>query len=196
MDKFKFNGLEYQYFFHPYNDTSTSERCVEIPLAMKILQEYLGEQVLEVGNVLTNYFTLPDTHHVIDKNPEETGAIHQDILHFEPLEKYDLIISISTLEHVGLSDGPNSDKIDIVLEKFKEMLKPSGLIWASMPIGYNPTITRRVKQGIKIFNTEKFLKRVDQNNRWVEVSREEVKGSMYGKPWPYGNALIVGWTTI
>jgi len=187
---FLFNGEMYDYFKHPHNDTSANERCVEIPLAVKVLAVYPSNEILEVGNVLFNYFDVP--HDVVDKSPEETGAIHQDILSFKTEKKYSLIISISTLEHVGITDGPNSDKIRMVLDKFQSMLAPDGIIWASMPLGYNPAITRNAKFGVKMFDKEYFLKRTTVANDWIQCERVDIKNISYGKPFPFGNALMVG----
>jgi Fe-S-cluster containining protein len=187
---FTFNGLVYNYFIHKHNDTSANERCVEIALIGHLMYENKGKRILEVGNVLRNYFQL--THEVIDKSPEETGAIHQDILSYTTDSKFDLILAISTLEHVGITDGPNSDKINLVLDKFQSMLSPEGKIWASMPLGYNASITRNVKRGIKMFDEEYFLKRITLENDWIQVEREDAKNSIYGKPYPFGNALLIG----
>lgn len=60
--------------------------------------------MLEVGNVLSHYF--PIHHDIVDKYEVCPGVINQDIADFLPQEKYDLILSISTVEHVGWDEQP------------------------------------------------------------------------------------------
>ena len=50
---FTFQGETYNYFHHPYN--TAGERTVEVPIAKKLLDEYAGRRVLEVGNVLSPF---------------------------------------------------------------------------------------------------------------------------------------------
>lgn len=101
---FRFDGREYEYPFHPYNRTWKNERSVEIPIVRAILLRHHGARILEVGNVLAHYF--PIQHDVIDKYEVLPGVINQDILAFVPAEKYDLILSISRLEHIGWDEQP------------------------------------------------------------------------------------------
>ena len=101
---FRFDGREYEYLYHPYNRTWKNERGVEIPIFRELLLKHEGKRVLEVGNVLSHYF--PIHHEVIDKYEVSSGVINQDIVEFVPQDKYDLIISISTLEHVGWDEQP------------------------------------------------------------------------------------------
>jgi hypothetical protein len=43
---------------------------------------------------------------VADKYEVSPGVINKDIVEFVPPQKYDLIVSISTLEHVGWNEQP------------------------------------------------------------------------------------------
>ncbi|TAK16890.1 MAG: hypothetical protein EPO37_07710, partial [Nitrosarchaeum sp.] len=76
-----------------------NERSVEIPLAIDMLKKNNGKNILEIGNVTSNYCNIP--HIVVDKYEKETNIINQDVIDFNSKAKFDLIISISTLEHVG-----------------------------------------------------------------------------------------------
>jgi hypothetical protein len=38
---------------------------------------------------------------VLDKYEQAPGVINEDVVSFSPPQKYDLIVSVSTLEHVG-----------------------------------------------------------------------------------------------
>jgi hypothetical protein len=103
---FIFNGKTYYYFVHKYNTTWKNERAVEVPIIWDIVREHYrqGKRVLEVGNVLSHYFRI--FHDVLDKYEVAEGVINQDVVDFKPAWKYDLIVSISTLEHVGWDEEP------------------------------------------------------------------------------------------
>jgi hypothetical protein len=62
-----------------------------------------------VGNVLSHYFSV--NHDVVDKYEKAEGVINRDIIDFHPSKEYDLIISISTLEHVGWDEDISDHKI-------------------------------------------------------------------------------------
>jgi hypothetical protein len=51
---FEFDGERLELFYHRYNMTWASERCVEIPIAMSYLEQGAGGAVLEVGNVTSS----------------------------------------------------------------------------------------------------------------------------------------------
>ena len=101
---FVFNGHTYPYLYHFCNKTWKNERGVEIPIFRDILLRHQAARILEVGNVLSHYF--PVHHEVVDKYEVAPIVINQDIVEFAPTERYDLILSISTLEHVGWDEVP------------------------------------------------------------------------------------------
>ena len=91
-----------QLFDHPYNTTILNERAVEIPVVMAWL--YRGDplgDVLEVGNVLQHYGDVLDvpTRRIVDRY--ETGPHVENLDVFDITGRYDTIITISTVEHVG-----------------------------------------------------------------------------------------------
>ena len=96
---FRLCGQRYNYIVHPHGFTWTNERAVEIPIAQAALQDNKNPRILEVGNVTRHYFS--SSHTVVDKYERAEGIINADIVDYSPPDKYDLIISISTLEHVG-----------------------------------------------------------------------------------------------
>src|SRR4030042_260073 len=100
---FVFRGLTHDYFYHLYNYTHLNERAIEIPIFLKIIKEHRGKRILEVGNVLSHYVSYQ--HDILDKYEKGKNIINKDVVDFHPKEKYDLILSISTLEHVGLDEN-------------------------------------------------------------------------------------------
>lgn len=203
--KFVFCGLEYPYFYHSYNTTYRSERAVEIPLAVERLECNPGKRVLEVGNVLSHY--VPVSHEVLDKYERADGIvnllegyrkegaviINEDVSEFNPAAPYDLIISVSTLEHVGWDEEPREpEKILRVLRKLTSLLAENGVLFVTMPLGHNKFLDSALADGRIEFGEAIWLKRVSKDNQWKQVTAEEVAGARYGHPFPSANAIIVG----
>lgn len=178
---FQFDGREYEYLYHPYNRTWKNERGVEIPIFRELLLKYEGKRVLEVGNVLSHYF--PVHHEVIDKYEVAPGVINQDIVEFVPQDKYDLILSISTLEHVGWDEQPQKPgKLLQAIDHLRSTcLAPSGRFVASLPIGYNRYFDYLQNNDKSPFTTQHFLKRISKQNYWVESDWEQCRDMPYGR---------------
>ena len=178
---FQFDGQEYEYLYHPYNRTWKNERGVEIPIFRELLFKHEGKRVLEVGNVLSHYF--PIHHEVVDKYEVAPGVINRDIVEFVPQDKYDLIISISTLEHVGWDEQPQKPiKLLQAIDHLRSTcLAPSGKLIASLPIGYNRYFDYLQNNGKSLFTTQHFLKRISKQNYWVESDWEQCCNVPYGR---------------
>lgn len=187
---FEFDKQSYQYFYHLYNKTWKNERGVEIPIFREIILAHQGKQILEVGNVLAHYF--PIHHDVVDKYEVAPGVINQDIAEFSPAEKYDLIVSISTLEHVGWDEQPREPaKLLQALDHLRNRcLAPGGSIVVSLPIGYNSYFDNLLKIGKTPFTKQHFLKRVSKRNYWVEADWDSCRDAKYGRF--VANALVIG----
>jgi hypothetical protein len=90
--------------------------------------------VLELGSVLSHYF--PIAHDVVDKYEVRPGAINQDIVGFVLQQKYDLIVSISSLEHVGWDEEPRPPKLLEAINHLRSTCpSPGGSFIASLPVG-------------------------------------------------------------
>lgn len=189
---FNFRGKKYRYNYSMYNTTWMNERSVEIPLALNMLKKNNGKNILEIGNVTSNYCNIP--HIVVDKYEKGSNIINQDVVDFDSKTKFDLIISISTLEHVGWDEIPRDDKkILLAIENLKKLLKPKiGLLFVTVPHGYNTVLDQIMKEEKIKFNEKYYLRRVSRNNEWVESSWEEVQNTKFGIPFSGANGLIVG----
>lgn len=188
--KFIFQNKPYFYFCHRYNITWRNERAVEIP----ILKEFIKNQqnILEVGNVLNHY--LPFQHNVIDKYESAPNVVNQDIINFFPARKYNLIISISTFEHIGWDEPEKDpDKILRTIEHLKEnCLAPNGKIIFSAPLGYNPNLDKFLADNRLNLAEKYFFKRISNWNTWRETDYESVKNVKYASPYAFANAIIIG----
>lgn len=188
---FTFNGKKYNHIVSPYNETWLTERGVEVPIILGIVNEYGDKNVLEIGNVLAHYKKFK--HDVIDKYEIATGVSNEDIVDFRPAKKYDLIISISTLEHVGF-DEPEKDPLKTLktVEHAKSLLNKNGIMAFTFPIGHNPGLDELVRSKKLDFTEKYYLKLVSNNNVWVQAEWEDVKDSKINGAFAGTNALVVG----
>lgn len=189
---FVFNKKRFRYSLSRYNYTWKNERTIEIPLAYSMLQSNKNKDVLEVGNVLSHYYNVE--HDIIDKYEQAKGVLNKDVATFKPTKKYDLIIAISTLEHVGWEESPRDpQKIIPTLKNLKSLLKKNGKIFVTLPIGYtNPFLNEQILNKSLGFDEMYYLKRSTLFNDWHQTELEAVKNTKYNSPYPNANAIMVG----
>jgi len=220
--KFTFDNKSYEYFIHKYS--WNTERVVEIPIILdyisrckmnyckgycgNIQSEYCSPdastfiprkfKILEFGNVLQQF--VPISWDVLDKYSKGERVIHEDIVDFKPKEKYDLIVSISTLEHVGFNEdveviGHGADKIEQnktteALNNIKEnCLSLNGKLIFTIPLGYNSFLDKKLLGQKLGFDKLTFMKRLTKNNEWAETSFLE--RNIYGFPFNNANYICV-----
>lgn len=133
---FTFSGRSYRYFYHTCNTTWKNERAVEVPIIWEIVKDYQGKSILEVGDVLSHYFKVK--HDIVDKYEKADGVINKDILDYKVKEKYDLIVSISTLEHIGFDERTRDPTKTLkAMKHLKSLLKKGGKLIVTVPVGFN-----------------------------------------------------------
>ena len=165
---FSFNHRDYEYTVHRHKHTWLSERAVEIPIAKALLDDHAGARVLEVGNVLAHY--IEAGHPVVDKYERAPGVVNVDVLDLAPTEPLDLILSVSTLEHVGWDDTPRDPARAVhAVAHLKGLLAPDGLLLATVPVGYNPHLVDAIRCGRAGFDEVAAMVRVGRGMRWREV---------------------------
>jgi SAM-dependent methyltransferase len=154
------------------------------------MEEMKKKRVLEVGNVLRYYY--PVRHDTLDKYEFGDGVLSLDIVDFHPKEKYDLIVTISTLEHVGWDEEPqNPKKLDAAFQNLVDnCLAPGGVLVITLPIGYNSYVDELLSLQKTIPGEKYFLKR-KAFSEWREVPYEEVRGMKYNSPFPSSNAICI-----
>ncbi|HUW31849.1 MAG TPA: hypothetical protein VM223_09580 [Planctomycetota bacterium] len=168
---FFWNGQALEYFDHRYNHTALNMRRVEIPIARWFLQQKLGTRVLEVGNVLSHYG--PVTWPVVDLY--EPGAINADVMAWKPKEPVDLLVSISTIEHIGVGKYKRATRVHPagVLARFRSFLAPRGQAVVTAPTGYG--LDRELREGT-LGADEMWFMRVRPDRipvEWDECTMEE-----------------------
>jgi hypothetical protein len=189
---FDFGGEKYRYFW-PLNRTARrSERAVELPIAWDRVRRTDPAGTLEIGNVLSNFF--PVRHLVVDKYERVPGVINEDVVDFSPPGKYDLIVSISTLEHVGWDPPEPRDPLKLLraVDNLRSHLTDDGELFVTLPRGWNAELDRFMSEGRIPFAERRCLKRISADNRWEEADCLDLEGVAYGKPFEYANGITVG----
>ena len=184
---FILDGKKYHYFINIYNSV-ISERVVEIPFAKEFFLRNRGKTILEIGNVLSHYFSV--SHEIVDKYERDPRVINVDIIDFDTEKKYDLIISVSTMEHVGFDElhrEMGESKRSIL--KIIDLLNYNGTAMITVPLGYNPEIDSIILNDEIIFTKKYFLKRVSRFNLWRETTIEDALNYKYGQKYSAANSV-------
>lgn len=186
--KFEFKEKKLNYFSD--RRTFYNERLVELPIFIDILGENKGKKILEVGNVLSNF--IKTKHDVLDKYEVVSGVINEDVVSFSPKDKYDLIVSISTLEHVGWDETPREPKKFLrAIKNLRKITKRCGSIIFSVPFGQNKFLDRLII-GKKMPVDEIFyLRRVGFRAGWEETSLDKLKRTKSNLRIPRAEGIVI-----
>ena len=195
------NGTTLEPFDHPYNTTALNERAVELAMVQQFLimrhnwEGRLGE-VLEVGNVLSHYedsISLP-SRRIVDRFEVAPGVENIDV--FDIKGTYDTIISISTIEHVGVDDGTDSPIGAFhAITHLRQRLAPGGRFFCTFPTGWNRRLDIFLGAGTisRMALSDQFFVRDGVN--WVEQVRNPHGGFQpypYGQTQPWAEAAWIG----
>ncbi len=189
---FSFQGRSYAYFYHRWNLTWRNERCIELPIVLDAVQKYDASNVLEIGAVLRHYVNSPWT--VVDKFEVAGGVINNDIESFNPGKKYDLIVSISTLEHVGFDDEVKDiNKINRVFAHItSNLLNRGGTFLFTVPLGYNFDLDAKLQKNVFSLDEFAVYEKSFLSKQWSEVELRSVSGCIYGARGDGAGELFVG----
>jgi hypothetical protein len=172
---FLFNNVKLDYFYNKYNKTWKNERALEVPIGRYYLNKYPYNNVLEIGNVLKHYYKVK--HDILDKYEYTEGILNEDVLSFKPKKKYDLILSISTMEHVGIDDIPSEPEKAVrgLINLQKNCLSSKGLMVITIPTNYNTALNKLIEQGrIENFKIYCFKRYNRFRNLWKTASFKEI----------------------
>lgn len=137
---FEWDGKTLAYVDEAYNHTRLNMRRVEIAVARWSMAETLRAKpqarVLEVGNVLGHYEERDWP--VVDLR--ETGCINRDVMQWKPKRRFDLVVSISTVEHVQAQPSA-------VIDRLRSFLASDGKALVTVPTGYKPALDAELAAG-------------------------------------------------
>lgn len=185
---FEFSGRSLDLLRHPYHYTWLNERAVEVPIFRELLRGHSPARVLEVGNVLAHYGRV--AHLVVDRYERAPGVVNEDVVTFEPDRDFDLILSISTLEHVGVDEEPRDpDKAGRAVGHLRGLLSPTGRLVFSIPAGAHSRLERALASRELELEELRALRR--ERGRWLEVEPSEVVGIPYDRLLYEAGAVLV-----
>lgn len=189
--EFTFAGERHRYLYHPYKWTWLTERTVEVPIAGAFLERHGGGRVLEVGNVLPHYG--PHGHLVVDKYERAEGVLNLDVTELDRLGRFDLVVCISTLEHVGWDEEPREpDKAVEAVGRLAALLAPGGRLLLTIPVGYHPGLDAALESGALRFARSGALRRDHIGPHWREAAPADVWGTPYDFLLYSARAVFVG----
>jgi SAM-dependent methyltransferase len=176
---FVYRGGSHEYLVHRHHYTWLNERAVEVPIARAAVAAAAADgRVLEVGNVLGHYGSVG--HLVVDRYEQAPGVINADVLDFEDEAGFDLIVSVSTLEHVGWDERPrDAGAAERAFTHLKGLLTPGGRLVVTLPVGYNVHLDEAIRTGHFELSELRALRRDERHNRWREVDPADVWGAPY-----------------
>jgi hypothetical protein len=189
--EFTLAGERYPYLFHRHKWTWLTERAVEVPVAQALVDGHAGGRILEVGNVLSHY--RPQSHTIVDKYEHAPGILNRDVLQLDGLGPFDLVLAISTIEHVGWDEEPRDPgKALRAIRGLQALLAPGGKLMLTVPSGYHPELDRSLAAGAVEFTAGSGLKRFGPGPRWAEVPPAEVWGTPYDSLFFTARAVFFG----
>jgi hypothetical protein len=191
--QFTLGGRAYEYVDHRHSWTWLNERAVELPIAGEALGAADPARTIEIGNVASHYF--PSTHRIVDKYESAPGVENIDLFEIDEREAFDLVLCVSTLEHVGW-DEPVRDPsaaIDAVV-RLRELAAPGGRLLVTIPVGYHPTLADAVIDGALGFDSVRALRCYYPHLDWHESDPPEVAAVPYDELiYRAGAVLICEW---
>lgn len=179
-NSFVFKGKRLKYFNHRYNNTWRNERAIEVPIVLNYFRS--SKHILEIGNVLKHYIS--SGHQVLDKYEKGESIINEDIISFKSKKKYDLIVSISTFEHIGIDDFPRDSEKAIKAIKYviKNLLSKEGSFVITFPINYNTSLSKLPISRLSNYSIFCFKKINFKGNIWVPCNYSDIAHFNHQQP--------------
>ena len=178
--KFSYHEVDLEGFDHDYNDTAKNERAVELAVAQHWFQGLNGGSGLEVGNVLAHY-DIGQPRRIVDLHEEGEGV--ENISVFNIGGKYEWIVSISTLEHVG--PGPKDAQRSI--EHLRSLLLPGGSMLVSVPGGFHSALDEHLATSA---GTTRCCTLVRSKTGWRQT--KELTFKPYGAETAWASSIWIG----
>lgn len=176
-----------------YMNRRMSERGIELYLMKKIIQKWneTNCSIIEVGAVSPYGFPNSDfINDIIDPYDNHEKVTRKiDLFEFD-FTGYN-VISISTIEHVGLGDyGLNKDTTEKkynAIEALKKILSECDKCLITFPIGYNKQLDKYVYEN---FKGTLCYKRGKFDNNWIKCSITDCRKTKYSRI-RYADAICV-----
>lgn len=198
------NGFDYDgHLLQPavfaHNATWSNERIVELAVVRYELDRNPG-RVLEIGAVLRHYpeLDVPDRRTTVDKYERADGVIASDLFDYAPPSDFDLVVSVSTIEHFGVDEHDHPEQPDRAIDALRYiaavLLAPGGRGVVTVPLGYNPALDAVVdgSRGVDGVSVAAVYRRTTGlTNRWERCRPVDVATATYGARFRTASAVAV-----
>lgn len=190
---FYFKWIKMKYFCHLYNTTYRNERAIELPILDYIINDNLNNttKILEIWNVLSHYknISLLD-YTIVDKFDNNKSIIKEDAEFFNNNKLYDLIISISTFEHIWFDDDiKDSNKSLRTFNNMKKLLNDWWKMIITIPVWWNKDIDKKIFDWEFDFNENYYYTKNKWN--WIESTKENTINLKYDIKIPSANWIFI-----
>jgi hypothetical protein len=168
-----------------------SERCLELALGKQALAVHDPGDVLELGNVMP--LAGAGGHTVVDKYEQGLGVINEDIVDYTPCRRFRLLLSLSTLEHVGWDEQPcDCEKAERALARLDDLVEPDGAMLVTIPVGYHRRLEQAFTSPDAPFESVTMFAKTSRRATWEIRRLSELSRFHYATPYALGNAILVG----
>lgn len=117
---------------------------------------YAGQAILEIGAAETNFHELCKGHGLdytgLDVRPTD-WSITDCVNRWEPDRRFDWIVALGTVEHIGLgyyTDPKHPDGDIECVRRMARWLKPGGFAWFDVP--FNPAASVQENRHFRIYD--------------------------------------------
>lgn len=187
---FYFDGNKYELYEHSYNcgflDARMTERSIELPLAKGYLDNLEEGKIVEVGAVTPYYFVNDKIVDIVDPTDVHNRVtVRKSLFECDFREKN--VLSISTIEHVGLQEYGMNEKKNVI-DALQKILTEAKSCFITAPLGYNALLDSWVRKNWNSPNI-KIMKR-EKDNHWIQIDSLIYEDIKYGPLWANGLAII------
>ena len=192
--RFQLAGTEFSYVDSWHNWTWLNERAVEVSIAQSALAAVEPSRAVEIGAVLPHYGN--DEHRVIDKYEVGEGIEQLDIFDLPAEPLYELVLCLSTLEHVGWDEPDRDAELALTAcEHLKRLVAPGGELLVTVPVGYHPQLDAAIRSGELAFDQVLAMRCAYPSMIWNEVAPASVADASYDELIYRAEAVLVcRWT--
>ena len=171
--------LHHARYHVPTNGFRSSERAIEVPLAIDFISHYVkNEPIVELGCVLPYYILKRENHMAYDLADQHPQSIKRDIREIADAEYCGNVISISTIEHIGLGEYGIDVKGNVTaVVVLKRIMANAKRYFITFPLGHNTELDEYVSKNTNL--GERYVTRKQREpNDWVVVGKSELTDEM------------------
>ena len=193
----KYDSENKDYYFDKYVNSYNNERIVELRLSMDYYEEIYSEgknNILEIGNVLGFYGYCE--HECIDKFAQSDDISRGGTVDNIDALDYDYtgrnVISISTIEHIGMKDYNNptaNDGLDAItaLDKIRNESKTFFITFGP---NHNKNLDEYVKGNLDDYDWHGWCR--TGKNQWQYTEQDiKVWDMKHDDPYEFANGIIL-----